>query len=126
MVLDLAYAPPGGAEVANRYVLSGTQDLAPLLGLPPAHVEASAAEDGTLLLRHVAGAAALGLTLEDGRPPAEPGWAVFTDNVFDIMPGEEVTVGVAWAGAPPTGRVLRLGGWNVAEQEMPLGLEVPA
>ncbi|MFF0792624.1 glycoside hydrolase family 2 protein [Streptomyces spiralis] len=118
--LDLAlYDTAGTAVAGNRYVCSRTCDLAPLLDLPPARIEAVAEphEDGTgrgrIRLRHVDGPAAPGLVLEDARPYGRPGWAVFGDNVIDLLPGEETVVDVEWRAAPPDDRVVRISGWNV-------------
>jgi beta-mannosidase len=71
-------------EGRNRYVMTRTENLAPLLSLPPARV----AVDGGRL-RHVDGPAAIGLVLDD---------------VIDLLPGEEREV-AAGAAAPE--------GWNV-------------
>ena len=40
-------------------------------------------------LRNVGDVAALGVVLEDARAYDEPGWVVFSDNVLDLLPGEE-------------------------------------
>jgi beta-mannosidase len=71
-------------EGRNRYVMTRTENLAPLLSLPPARV----AVDGGRV-RHVDGPAAIGLVLGD---------------VIDLLPGEEREV-AADAGVPE--------GWNV-------------
>jgi hypothetical protein len=68
---------------ANRYVMTKTADLAPLLDLPPASVEL---RDG--VLRNTGEVAAIGVVLGD---------------VIDLLPGEEREV--AAAGTPE--------GWNV-------------
>jgi beta-mannosidase len=117
LLVDLALrGADGPALAANRYVCTRTADLAPLLDLPPAHVEAHAVPDGAdrtrVRLRHLAGPAAPGIVLEDDRPCDQPGWAVFEDNVIDLLPGEEREVDVVWRGAPHDGRALRLSGWN--------------
>jgi beta-mannosidase len=67
----------------NRYVMTKADNLAPLLDLPPARVELSG---GTL--RHVDGAAAIG---------------VLAGDVVDLLPGEE----------RPCGYDGPLEGWNV-------------
>jgi hypothetical protein len=51
--------------------------------------------------------------VSDGRPVASPGWAEADDSGFDLLPGEERLVTVRWADAPPAGRRLTIGGWNV-------------
>jgi beta-mannosidase len=118
-LLDLTlYDTAGAAMAGNRYLCSRTTDLAPLLDVPPARIEAAAEryEDGTdrvrIRLRHVGGPAALGLVLEDDRPYDCPGWAVFQDNMIDLLPGEETVVEMLWREAPPDGRVVRVSGWN--------------
>jgi beta-mannosidase len=50
---------------------------------------------------------ALGVVLEDARPYEEPGWVVFSDNVIDLLPGEERRVEVDG----PLG-ALHVEGWN--------------
>ena len=100
-VLDLG-------EGANRYVMTRTENLAPLLDLQWAAIETElVAESNYLVLRHVFGPAALGIVLEDARPYDEPGWVTFSDNVFDLLPGEtrEIELG------GPVGE-LRIEGWN--------------
>jgi beta-mannosidase len=71
-------------EGRNRYVMTRTESLAPLLSLAPARVELAG---GTL--RHLDGPAAIGIVLDD---------------VIDLLPGEAREVGVE-AGLPE--------GWNV-------------
>lgn len=114
-LIDLLAQAPDGTEVANRYVLSATDDLSPLLDLALAQVEARW-EGEAVRLAHTAGPAAIGLVLEDGRPPGSPGWAIFDDNVIDLLPGEERRVNVGWhgpsAGPPP----VIVQGWNAETQ----------
>jgi beta-mannosidase len=99
-VLDL----PG-----NRYVMTRADDLAPLLDLRPARLEAE--RDGErLTLRHVDGPAALGIVLEDARPFDADGWVVFEDNVIDLLPGETKTIRVVGGGP------ILVEGWNVEAQ----------
>ena len=73
----------------NRYVMSRTLDLAPLLDLPPAHVEASRTSGG-LKLHNRGDVAAIGIVLE---------------GVLDLLPDESHTVDL-------DGDV-RVAGWNV-------------
>jgi beta-mannosidase len=87
---------------ANRYVMTRTQDLAPLLDLPRTELTF----DGSVL-RNAGTVAALGIVLEDARPYDEPGWVTFSDNVLDLLPGEERELTVAG----PVG-ALRVEGWN--------------
>ena len=94
----------------NRYVLSRTENLAPLLDLEPAAVDVE--RDGDCVHLHLqlhpqSQAAAVGIVLEDARPYDAPGWVVFDDNVVDLLPGESRTIRVAGAGE------LLVSGWNV-------------
>jgi beta-mannosidase len=82
-ILDLA---------TNRYVLSRTENLAPLLALPRAALEL---RDG--VVRNTGNIAALGVILE-----GDDRWAHFDDNVLDLLPGEE----------RPAGPATRAEGWN--------------
>jgi beta-mannosidase len=96
-VLDLA---------RNRYVMTRTTDLAPLLDLEPATVAVELDGD-RLRLRHTSGPAALGLLVEDARPYDAPGWVVLDDNMIDLLPGETRELRVEGAGE------LIVEGWNV-------------
>jgi len=78
--------------VTNRYVMTRTATLEPLLDLPRATLEL---RDG--VLRNVGDVAALGVVLE-----ADDRWAHFDDNVLDLLPGEE----------RPAGPATRAEGWN--------------
>ena len=102
-------------DVGNRYLMSRTSDLSPLLDLEPAELTLEvdrATDTWSLLLRHVAGAAAPALVLEDARAPGAPGWALFADNVVDLLPGESRQVDVTWRDADEAGRALAIEGWN--------------
>lgn len=115
-LLDVAVR---GEDSANRYLLSRTADLAPILDLGPAAVDvATDAQSDTwqVTLSHRDGPAALGLTLEDDRAYQAAGWAVPDDNLFHLLPGESRTVSVTWRDAGPAGRSLRLSGFNIAER----------
>jgi beta-mannosidase len=81
-------------EGRNRYVMSRTEDLAPLLDLPGAQVR-TMRSGGRLELHNDGDVAAIGVVLEGS----------VSDNVFDLLPGESVTVHV-------DGDV-DVGGWNV-------------
>jgi beta-mannosidase len=92
----------------NRYVMTRTENLEPLLDLPPAEVRVQfVAQSHTLRLDHVGGPAAIGVVLEDARPYDAPGWIVFGDNVLDLLPGESREIGVEGAGP------VLVEGWNV-------------
>jgi beta-mannosidase len=105
--------------VTSRWVHSRTADLAPLLDLPDARLEiAPEPALGAVHIRHVGGPAALGLCLTDARPIDAPGWAVFEDNMLDVLPGESVRVPVTWRGAPEEGRAVRVEGWNTVAREL--------
>jgi beta-mannosidase len=91
---------------ANRYVMTRTETLAPLLDLPRAGLEL-VADGNSRVLRNVSGTAALGVVLEDARPYDAPGWVTFSDNVLDLLPGESVELEVGG----PVGE-LHVEGWN--------------
>jgi len=78
----------------------------------------SAGDTWHLRLRHNRGPAALGVVLEDARPPDSPGWAVFEDNAVDLLPGESRSVSVEWREAPDAGRAVVVEGWNVEAQHV--------
>ncbi|MGI9111083.1 MAG: glycoside hydrolase family 2 protein [Gaiellaceae bacterium] len=93
----------------NRYVLTRTNDLAPLLDLPPAQLSIRRTPGNSLVLKNPADVAALGLVLEGARPASESGRVTFSDNVLDLLPGETRELEVAG----PVGE-LRIEGWNAA------------
>ena len=90
----------------NRYVMTRTDSLEPLLDLPTARIDL-VADSNYRVLRNVSGTAALGVVLEDARPLGSPGWVTFSDNVLDLLPGEERAIDVSG----PAGE-LRVEGWN--------------
>jgi beta-mannosidase len=92
--------------VTNRYVMTRTHDLAPLLDLAPATLEVRH-ENGLLHLRHVRGPAAIGVVVEDARPYEGEGWLLLSDNVLDLLPGESRSLRVEGGGE------LLVEGWNV-------------
>jgi len=97
-------------EGRNRYVMTRTESLAPLLDLSPAEIAVERGDDGVQLHLHLhppAQTAALGIVLEDARPRDASGWVVFEDNVIDLLPGESRTIRVDGAGE------LLVEGWNV-------------
>ncbi|MCU1491169.1 MAG: hypothetical protein JWM85_2574, partial [Acidimicrobiaceae bacterium] len=109
-VLDLSFDNDDNGP--NRYLMSRTEDLSPLLELAPAQLEASIEAD-SLWLRHLAGPAALGLVASDARAPGATGWLVLEDNLVDLLPGEQRRIGLCWRAAPLADRVVRLSGWNL-------------
>ncbi|MBA2384030.1 MAG: hypothetical protein H0V68_05130 [Actinobacteria bacterium] len=93
---------------ANRYVMTRTETLEPLLDLPRAAIESElVALSNYLVLRHVSGPAAVGVIIEDARPYDAPGWVTFSDNVLDLLPGETLELELDG----PVGE-LRIEGWN--------------
>jgi beta-mannosidase len=92
---------------ANRYVMTRTETLEPLLDLPTADVTVDRRASGTVSLANTGAVAALGIVLEDARPFDEPGWVVFSDNVIDLLPGETREIDLDG----PI-RELRVEGWN--------------
>jgi beta-mannosidase len=91
---------------ANRYVMTRTETLEPLLDLPRAEIEL-VADSNYRVLRNVSGTVALGVVLEDARPLGSPGWVTFSDNVIDLLPGEERAIEVSGPADE-----LRVEGWN--------------
>jgi beta-mannosidase len=92
---------------ANRYVMTRTENLSPLLDLQAAAIEVERTPSNSLLLGNVGDVAALGIVLEDARRYDEAGWVTFSDNVLDLLPGETREIEVAG----PVG-ALRAEGWN--------------
>lgn len=90
----------------NRYVMTRTENLSPLLDLPRAGIEI-VADSNYRVFRNTSDVAALGIVLEDARPFDAPGWVTFSDNVIDLLPGEERTVEVFG----PVGELI-VEGWN--------------
>jgi beta-mannosidase len=110
-LLDLELGP----DVRNRYVMSRTENLAPLLDLDTAGVDVDLS-GGRLRLRHAAGPAALGIVLADARPYEAPGWVVFDDNVIDLLPGESRTIQVDRRDT--AGGEILVEGWNLEAQRV--------
>ncbi|QPP05544.1 hypothetical protein G4Z16_03090 [Streptomyces bathyalis] len=119
-LLDLELRDGDGEPLASgRWVHSRTSDLAPLLDLPEARIETVAEPHlRAVHLRHAGGPAALGLYLTDARPIEAEGWAVFEDNMLDLLPGESVRVPVTWRAAPGEGRAVAVEGWNTGVREL--------
>ena len=93
----------------NRYVMTRTKNLAPLLDLAVARLDADfVADSHKLVLRHASGHAALGVVVEDARAYDADGWVVFSDNVIDLLPGETREIEVLGSVGE-----LRVEGWNV-------------
>jgi beta-mannosidase len=82
---------------ANRYVMTRTTDLAPLLDLPPVRLEVER-DDDRLRLRNRSAIAAIGVVIQD---------VVCSDNVLELCPGEERTLEIE-GDRPPL-----VEGWNV-------------
>jgi beta-mannosidase len=78
----------------NRYVMTRTANLAPLLDLPAADLDV-ARKGARLQLTNRGDIAAIGIVLE----------GVVSDNVFDVLPGESRIV--------ETNGEVTVGGWNV-------------
>ena len=90
----------------SRYVMTRTENLAPLLDLPRAGLEI-VAQSNYRVIRNVSAVAALGIVLEDARPYDAPGWVTFSDNVLDLLPGETRELEVEG----PAGELI-VEGWN--------------
>ena len=112
-LLDLTARQLDGTVAANRYIMSATADLAPLLDLHPARLEVGWEKDA-VRLRHLGRPAALGVIVEDGRPPGGPGWAVFGDNVIDLLPGEACLLTVESRGVAIQALPLLVTAWDLA------------
>jgi beta-mannosidase len=115
-LLDLRLVDDEAVLATNRYLVSGTADLAPLRSLPGADVDVAVEGTGDtwhITLAHRGGPAAVGLVVDDDRPVEAPGWAEADDGWFVLLPGETHEVRVRWADAPADGRRLRVHGWNV-------------
>ncbi|HYH94034.1 MAG TPA: glycoside hydrolase family 2 TIM barrel-domain containing protein [Candidatus Saccharimonadales bacterium] len=121
LMLDLRLESPDGDVAAGaRYLLSSGDDLAALLDMPSATVEATAVVDPAtpdrwlVRLVHRGGPTAVGVRIEDDRPIECAGWAEVEDGGFHLLPGEHRALAVDWADAASAGRRLVTSGWNVA------------
>lgn len=114
VVLDLEVTDSrAGTVVArNRYVLSRTEDLAPLAKLAQTTLEVQRAGDGALVVRNAGETLAHFVEVEDARPLDEPGWAWIADSGFSLLPGEERVVPVSWEGVDAAARALSVSAWN--------------
>jgi hypothetical protein len=97
----------------NRYVMTTADTLAALLELPQARVEVEVSDAAlplprseqvncTLTFRNTGSVAALGIVLESREP------AYFSDNVLDLLPGEERRIVVEGSAQ------VAFAGWNCA------------
>jgi beta-mannosidase len=103
------------APVANRYLFSRTEDLSPLLRAPITSLDIAyepEVEGGRVLLHNSGEHAAFYVWLEDGRQVTAAGYLYLDDNHFCLLPGEQRTVALTWAGVPLPERRLLVSGWN--------------
>jgi len=94
----------------------GVPDFKELFHLPPAEVVLSGAVRGEnavqLTLRNPGATVAAGVRL---RLPEIPDDTVYwLDNYLELLPGEERTIAVKFAGSVPENAALEISGWNVA------------
>ena len=95
-LLDLAQEAGSTTYGWNRYVMTRRENLEPLLELPPANITFTR-QSNRLLLRSEGPVAAVGIVIEG---------AICSDNVLDLLPGEERIVEVEVDGE------LLVEGWN--------------
>jgi beta-mannosidase len=110
-------SPDGTLVDLERTVVSTGADLAPLLDLAPAQVDARTEVDGdhwTIRLHHTGGPAAIGLALHDARPIEARGWPVAEGDPRPLLPGESRELHVTWRDDDPAARALVRDGWNLA------------
>ncbi len=119
-VLLTVRAEAAGARhaAASRYLVTAAADLAELLALPMARVEASVeGSEGDapwrVRIHNTGSVAAVFIRLRDGRPHGAAGWMVPGDSGFHLLPGEARTVSVRWDRAPRPSRLLAMDGFNV-------------
>ena len=123
--LDLAVTDASGApEASARYVFSRTDDLAPLLRLPPTAIEVEDA-DGGLVVRNTGEIAAMFVTAHDARPARSPGYAAIDGGHACLLPGEEQRIGVRWRGVPRQDRRMTVTGWNTTTGRNSSSSETP-
>lgn len=112
----------GNLLANNQYLFSKTETLAPLLAAATAGVDAQIEKNGdTWQVRLTGGASQTALWCWLQAPKADlraPGYALFDDNYFCLLPGERRMVTVRWYGVQEGQRVLALSGWNVAERTL--------
>ena len=121
-----------GETVQNRYLFSATENLAPVLELPPAELSVHVEKEESrwlVSIRNIGPSAAMYLWLSAELDPATVNSAYFSQNYISLLPGkpgtdpegsdaEEVAIIVIWKNQPEAARALRLEGWNVPEMRL--------
>ncbi len=114
---EAQWLDPSGRCVDREVLVASTgADLSPLLDLAPArldvrmHRQANASSSVRVVVRHLAGPAALGLRLLDGRPVGTPGWLVADGDPRPLLPGETRVLSASWRGGPVG--PLAVAAWN--------------
>ncbi|NLE43974.1 MAG: hypothetical protein GX620_04585 [Chloroflexi bacterium] len=102
---------------SNRYVFSRTNNLQPLLHIPPTtldwHVDQSA-DQSTITITNTGEVTALFLQFHDARDLSATGYAYFDSNHFCLLPSETRSVVVTWEGVETTERAVTIEGWNTS------------
>ena len=116
--LDLRLLAPDGSPLSsNRYIFSRGKNLAPLLAVPPADLDAhwEGPHGSQARVTNKGDIAALFVWLEDERPVDGPGFVYFSDNHFCLLPGESRAIEVEWDSVPPEQRSISIRGWNTPQ-----------
>ncbi|QZN85495.1 hypothetical protein [Cellulomonas sp. C5510] len=127
LLWEVEWTAPDGTPLDHEVVVAtSAADLAPLLDLAPATVEAGIGPDGpdgaVVTVTHRAGPAVVGLALLDARPVDAPGWAVLDGDPRPLLPGATRRLRARWRGERPEGgspaagpphRPLTLEAWNL-------------
>ncbi len=134
-LLEARLLQRGVLLAGNRYLFSRTQNLAPLLDVPQATLEAgveptagaeSEADRWLVRVTNRGEPVALNVWLQERYEQGvkmldvtgRRGYAYFSDNYFCLLPGESRLVQVEWDGIPAEERNLSIKGWNTNEANL--------
>jgi beta-mannosidase len=114
--LDLNLTDARGTPLStNRYLFARTGDLAPMLQISLATLQASVVQDDEnwrVLLANTGDQTALNVWLAADRGLDSIGYVYFSDNYFCMLPGETRTVQAGWQDIPRGERVIVAQAWN--------------
>lgn len=119
--LDLRLEAGSEHLTANRYLFTRAANLAPILTLPPARIQAEVSKRNStwqVTLTNTGDVAAPYVQLSPVKDPRKEAWANLSQNYFTLFPGEQQVVEVTWENLPEAERKLKLWAWNVEESNL--------
>ncbi len=119
--LDLVLQNATGEVAAqNRYLFSTAETLAPIFNQAPAEVQTTLVElqnhEWEVTIWNPGRSAALYLWFENEHDLADAAYVYFSENYFCLLPGETQRIRVSRLEEYGPKPVLRVSGWNIADQ----------